>query len=166
MPRPSILNATLGTDSSGDCYTRPYTETAGTTNDNFDGRVLVLEDGSTNGFHGFFTVPDDYSSGGTIYVYWTANTNTGNAVFDIQTEFATDAEDMDGSSVTTQPSTATAQAAPGTAHYRQSDTISLTDTIAASDTMEFYFRRQGGHASDTMATDMIVFDVLFDYTAS
>lgn len=169
----SIINALqhIMLDTSGDSFFEPYTILS--TNGSFGHAVLRM--GASNaaqptvrsGVYGSFTVPQDFISGGTaiIEIIWTATLTSGNVVFDFDYRSigGDDTTSLDQSGYT-ETLTVT-DAAPTAANRRLKATITLNAAnLAAGDTLEFFFGRDGADANDTMAGSALVHELRFKYT--
>ena len=164
MPTLSIHGA-VGADNSGEVFPERYTVEA--TNDVWDLPIWVFADGSTRtGFHGGFTVPDDYASGANLVVTWTSVATTGDweIDFDYRAVGGNDSESLDQSG--TQESVNANDTAPSAANERMKITIALTDgNFAAGDFVEFFFARDKSDAGDTIAAKVLLFDLEFEYVS-
>jgi hypothetical protein len=158
-------------DSTGDAFFEPYSILA--TNDLF--RHLILRCGASNsaaptvkaGVYGRFRVPEDYNTGGTVTckVYWTSTLTSGNVVFDLDYRAigGNDTESLDQG--TYQESLTVTDAAPSAANERMEASMTITaSNLAAGDTVEFFFGRDGADGADTLAGSAIVHEVIFSYT--
>lgn len=158
-------------DATGDAYFEPYTILA--TNDKFGN--LIGRFGASNvaaptvkaGFFGTITVPNDYSSSGTVsvVVVWSATLTSGDVVFnfDYRSVGGNDTTSLD--QATYQESLNVTDTAPGAANRRLTALMTVTAAnITAGDTLEFYMSRDGVAAGDTMAGSAMIFDVYLSYT--
>ena len=158
-------------DASGDAFFEPYSLLA--TNDLF--QHLILRCGANNaaaptvkaGFYGAFRIPPDYNTGGTVtcIVQWTSTLTSGDVVFDLDYRAigGDDTESLDQASY--QESLTVTDTAPSAANERQTATMTFTaSNLAADDTLEFFFGRDGAAGGDTLAGSAIVHEVIFKYT--
>lgn len=110
---------------------------------------------------GFFTVPDDYVSGGDLVVVGNANA-TGNIVIDANfawgkiSETTTTHTDAIVNGIVNIPASSR--------HYKVVNR-SLVGTIEAGDNFYFYLRREATHVSDTLAGGVWLTSSYFEYTA-
>jgi hypothetical protein len=98
-------------------------------------------------------------------VYWTSTLTTGDVVFDLDYRSigGNDTESLDQG--TFQESLSVTDTAPSAANERMLATFTVTaSNLAADDTLEFYFTRDGTDAADTLAGSAIVHEVIFKYT--
>lgn len=161
--QPSMLGNFLP-DATGNAFVEPYPLKA--TNDIFKGPVLILNDsGAECGIYGFYHVPQNYVGSAVVKPIWTSTAIAGNVVleFSYRAISGDDAESMDQATFQETGVTVT-DAAPSAVNERNVPSIGLTSAnIAAGDTLEYYFYRDGLSASDTMAAAAIVFDLIFEY---
>jgi hypothetical protein len=160
----SILGV-ISPDSTGNCWVEPYDVAA--TNDIFKHQIIRLKDPSTGQTHGFYSqfwVPNNYVGTAVIIPVWTATATSGNCrmSFAYRAIGGDNAESLDQSSF--QETVSNTDAAPGAAHRRMTPNLSLTSgNLAAQDTVMFYFARYHDGGVDTMAADMLLHDLLFQY---
>ncbi len=170
--RVDMLSSGTVPDATGDAFFEPYSILA--TNDAF--KHLILRCGASNsaaptvkaGVYGKFHVPADYNTGGTVTckVYWTSTLTSGDVVFDLDYRAigGDDTESLD--QATYQESLTVTDTAPSAANERMVATMTLTaSNLAADDTVEFFFGRDGADGADTLAGSAIVHEVIFLYTA-
>lgn len=119
-----------------------------------------------------FDLPADYSSAPVLRVVWSADSATsGNVIFACEVmaytpetdsaDYATDSYDT--------VNTAAADSHLGTTAGRlHTHDITLTnaDSMAAEDRVTLKFRRDADNASDTLAGDVFVHGLIFEYTAA
>lgn len=165
--KPSMLG-NVAPDDTGECTQIPYSLIA--TNDQWKGPVWRFGSADAaqptvrHGIHGFFTVPEDYVGSAKVVPIWTSDKIAGDVEwdFDYRAVGGDDAESMDQAGV--QESVNVADTAPSAAHERLTPSLSLTSgNIAAGDTIEFFFARDGTDAGDTLAGPAVLFDLLFEY---
>ncbi|MCP4231512.1 MAG: hypothetical protein GY771_15385 [bacterium] len=151
-------------DDSGEVYWVPFNVEA--INDVWKNMVLVFADSSTrNGAYAEFVVPENYSADAAFIVNWTANATSGSVEQDIDLRAVggNDTESLDQSG--TQESLNVADVAPSAVFERLQNTLTATDgNFQPGDTVLFGLFRDGTDAGDTMAANMLVFEVLFEYT--
>ena len=158
-------------DTTGDAFFEPYQILA--TNDLFG--QLILRCGANNaaaptvkaGMYGVIHIPEDYNTGGTVTceVYWTTTLTANDVVFDLDYRAigGDDTESLDQASY--QESLTVTDTAPSAANERQKATMTFTaSNLAAGDTLEFFFGRDGAAGGDTLAGSAIVHEVIFKYT--
>jgi len=136
------------------------------TNDHWKGDVLVFEDTSSKEeLHGRTSIPEDFVGTPKLRIEWTTTATTGDWEIDFEYRCVggDDQESLDQS--TAQESVNQADTAPSAAHERQVVEIALTGTnFAAGDEMEWRLGRDGADAGDTLAADVLVFEVEFVYS--
>lgn len=165
--RISILGFGTLPDTTGRCFPEPYTVKA--SGDFFRHVVLIFNDpsgGQAHGIYGAFDLPQNYVGSPKIYPVWTSTATSGNVKwdFDYRAVGGDDAESLDQSG-TFQENLTVTDAAPSAAHERNTPSMSLTaGNLAAGDTIEFFFTREDGSGTDTMAAAAILHDLLFEYT--
>ena len=152
-------------DSSGRCFAEPYNIKA--TNDLFRHLVFIFNDpadGEAHGFYGVFNVPTNYVSTPKIIPVWTSTATSGNCKFDFDYRAigGDDAESLD--QATFQENLTLTDAAPTSAHQRNTPSMSITDAnLAPNDTAVFYFTREDGGGTDTLAATAILHDLIFEF---
>lgn len=162
----SIFGAQCVPDSAGRAFFEPYSVKA--TNDIFRHLVLVLNDpaaSEAHGVYGAFTIPKNYVGSPVIVVVWTTTATTGNIKFDFDYRAVggDDAESLD--QATFQENLTVTDVAPSAANERMEATMSLTaGNLAVDDLLEFYFTREDGSGTDTLAAAVTIHDLLFQWT--
>lgn len=167
--RISILGASLMPDDSGECWFEPYSILS--TNKIFKHNIIRM--GSSNsanptikfGFYGSFSVPKNFVSNAKIVIVWctTLIANDVSVEFSYRAISGNDIESLD--QLTFVETVTGVDTAGSAAHERMEFSVNLTSAnIAADDTVEFYFKRDGSIAADTLLGSMIIQDVLFEYT--
>lgn len=152
-------------DGTGRAFFDSYALKA--TNDLFKHVVGVLKNpgaGEAHGFYGIFHVPQNYVGTAKIIPAWTSGTITGNVKldFDYRAIGGDDAESLD--QATFQESLTLTDVAPSAANERNIPSFSLTSTnLAVGDTVEFYITREDGAGTDTLADDITLHDLIFEY---
>lgn len=160
----SIMGA-LRPDASGRAFFEPYDVKA--TNDLFKHFVGVLNDpaaAQAHGFYGRFLVPQNYVGSAVIKPVWGSAATSGNVKldFDYRAVGGDSAESMD--QATFQESVTVTDACPAFSNYRATPSLTLTSSnLAAGDTVEFYFTREDGSGTDTMAAAALLHDLIFEY---
>jgi hypothetical protein len=160
--RRSILGWNMKPDNSGDVTVLPFTFLA--TNDVWDHFVVVFADTATRiGCHGAFQVPEDYVGGGKFIAEWSASQTSGDVVIEVDYRAVggNDAESFDQSG--NQESLTVTDTAPSAAWERMEVELAATAAnFAANDKGQFTVFRDGT-ASDTLAGNMVLFDLFFEY---
>lgn len=162
--RISILNHSTVPDGGGDVFFEPYDVKA--TNDVWKFLVLILNDTATrDGLRGRFEIPQNYVGSAKIIPVWTSTAITGDVEFDFDYRAVggNDVESLDQTG--TQESVNVNDTAPSAIHERMEASLTLTSAnLAAGDTVEYEFFRDGTDAGDTISAAVIVVDVLFEYS--
>lgn len=152
-------------DNTGRCWIEPYDVFA--TNDVWKHPVIRLVNPASaevHGFYGSFTVPQNYVGTAAVIPVWTTTATTGNARFRFtyRTVGGDDTTSLDQTGNEQQLSVT--DAAPGAAHRRMTPTISPTAAnFAAGETVEYLFERLDDTGVDTIAADVVIHDLLFQY---
>ena len=163
----SMLNATVGIDATGKCYSLPYDECAGVTNDLVLARVFVFGAADINGIHGSFRIPDNYASAAVFRMHWTCDSASNGVRWEWYTKAVADGEDMDPSSRTTTPSSASRIVVPGTTHYLSQDDFTCQETISANEMLQWQFVRYGTDGTNDDCTGKTyLFELEFRYTTT
>ena len=161
--RISILGANTVPDDSGDVFFEPYSIKA--TNDVWKYLVGIFNDSGTRiGLRGKFNVPKNYVGTAKIIAVWTGTAITGDVEndFDYRAVGGNDTESFDQTG--TQESVNQNDTAPSAVNERMENILTLTSAnLAADDTVQFEFFRDGTDAGDTMAAAQILHDLLFQY---
>lgn len=156
-------------DATGDAFFEPYSILA--TNDIF--KHLILRLGANNaaqptvksGIYGVFSVPKNYVGTASIVIVWTATLTSGDVVFDFdyRSVAGNDAASLD--QATFEESVTVTNTAPTAAHSRLEASVNLTSAnLAADETIEFFFGRDGVAAADTMAGSAMIHGVYLQYS--
>jgi len=144
------------------CFFEPYSikDTAAA----LDPTVLIYKNsGTKDGANGSFIVPQNYVGTAKLIVLWNVNATSGDAIFDLSYLARTDAEDM-GAAATDTTDTVTTTT-DGTAFNLNTSEMTLTaGDFAAGDIVLFELFRDTANASDTLAADLIVHKVIFEYS--
>lgn len=131
-------------------------------NDRFAHELIVFRDTATKiGIGGQFVVPKNYVGTPKIILIWRANATTGNVVWDFDYRAIANAESLDPS--TDQEAATVTTGTSATAHNRQESAIALTAANLAADDIVLFNLSRDGAASDTMAADALVEEVLFEW---
>lgn len=145
-------------DASGNAYPALF---VGTTNRQIVPAFVKDVDGS---WFGHVRVPQNYVSTAKIIVAIFANATTGVARMTLSTFKAANAATYNGSFTA---ETAQDITVPGTAYLRMDVTFpasgSLATTIAAGDDLMIKLDHNGAHANDTLAVDLLIMEVVFQY---
>lgn len=156
--------ASLTPDTGGNSWFQPYSITAA--NDVMLYNVGVASSTSAKtGFYGQAYIPADFNGGCSVTVLWTSPLTTGDVVYDFAYRGigGDDAESLDQATFV-ETITAT-DSAPSAVDERNKVTLPLTcSNLAADDTLQFYISRDGADAADTLASDAVIHDVLFNYS--
>jgi len=148
-------------DTSGNMFFEPASVKL--SNDLYGGHVGIFKDSGTKvSLKCRITVPENYVGTPVIVADIAANATTGNVVLDVDYRAIADGESYDPS--THQESVTATVTMPGTAFLRKRATLSLTGSnLAPGDTLEVLFSRDGAQAADTLAADLMLFDLTFEY---
>lgn len=168
-PRVSIFNHSTLPDATGEAFFEPYSILA--TNDIFPHMILRL--GASNaaqptvkhGVYGRFAVPQDFVGTAALKIIWTTTLTSGDVAYSFayRAVGGDDSESLDQG--TFQETVTGTDTAPSAAHERMELSINITSAnLAAGDTVEFYFSRDGTAGADTLAGSAIVQDVQFSYS--
>lgn len=125
-----------------------------------------MADASEYGWFWTFMLPPNWSSGGTLRLFWWSTATTGNAVWKAApAPVTTNSTDIDsGNTIFNTVTTSSADAVAGTSGLTKESTIALTTTNFAASRLCFLFASlDGGDASNTIASARIAHAVL-EYT--
>jgi hypothetical protein len=160
--RRSIFGWNMKPDNSGDVTIQPFSVLA--TNDVWDHFVAVFGDTATRiGLHGAFQVPEDYVGGAKFVAEWSSPQTSGDAVIEVDYRAVggNDAESLDQAS--NQESLTVTDTAPSAAWERMECEMAATaGNFAANDICQFTVFRDGT-ASDTIAGNVVLFNLFFEY---
>ena len=148
-------------DASGEVFPSKYSvKDTGTI---LDPVVMVYKNsGTKDGAAKSFIVPQNYVGTAKLIVYWNVNATSGNAIFDLSYLTRSDAEDM-GAAATDTTDTVTTTT-DGTAFNLNTSTMTLTaGDFAAGDIVMVELFRDTANASDTLAADLMVHKIVFEY---
>ena len=152
----------LRPDSSTQCWWEPYDLRA--TNDLFKHATFVLLDNGSlkAGAFGAFRVPKTYVQSPTIIIPWSAIVTTGNAKLQIEYRSVAVGESLDQASY--QETVAATETVPGTVNLLKDSVLALTGAnLAAGDILAFYLSLRGDDAATTLASYVILHDLLFGW---
>ena len=161
LHRISILEAALP-DTSGNTWFEPASISQ-PTNDRYPQTVArFLNSATKDGIGGHFRIPKNYVGTPKFYVLWTTTATSGDAIWDLDyTSIASSGESVDPSA--DQESLTVTTAAPGTTQLTQESSMTATGSnFAVDDLVQFKVSRDGA-SSDTIAADLVVYDVVFEY---
>ena len=150
-------------DISGRAWFEPLDVAA--SNDVWRSMIARFKDPTSqqHGIYGHFTVPNNYVGSAAVLVVWSSTATSGNCIWRLtyRAVGGDNAESLDQTS--NQQQASVTDAAPGAAWRRLAATIAVTAAnFAAGDLVEWLLERDGV-ASDTMAADAYLFDLLFSY---
>lgn len=115
-------------------------------------------------WYGHVRVPQDYASTPKIILSIGANATSGVARLAVSSYRTADAASYDGSYTT---ETAQDITVPATAYLRKDVTFTITTaSIAAGDDLVVRCDHEGAHANDTLATDLLLFSTVLQYTST
>lgn len=159
--RISVLNGFTLPDTSGNVWYEPASVTQ--TNDRYPQGIWRFKDTATKDSLGIrFSVPADYFGAGKLYVFWTTTATSGNAIWALDYSSAAVTASVDPSA--DEESLTVTTAAPGSSQTGVSSSMTLTAAdVAANDFFQGKVSRNGA-GSDTIAADLVVYDVVFEYT--
>lgn len=151
--------------SNGAAYPQNYVvENSGTTQNAI---VPLFEDAATGTISLTFMVPEDYAGSPVLVIGWTSETTAGNVRFEAVHRVMTAGSTLLDTATTPSAVTQTLDTSskPGAASQYEEDTISLTSTgYAAGKLIHLAFSRLGGHANDTKAASITLWDLSFQYS--
>jgi hypothetical protein len=147
-------------DTSGNVWWEPAALTQ--TNDRYAQMVLRFKDTSTKDTAGFyFLVPNNYVGTAKFIVVWTTTATSGNAIWTVDYTSAAQTATLDPSS--DEESLTVTTAAPGSSQTGVVSTMTATAAnFAAGDICEAKLGRNGA-GSDTIAADLVVYKLYFQY---
>lgn len=158
-----ILGFNTVPDASGNVFLEPYSIKA--TNDVWRHLHFIFNDTSTRDLlYGLFNVPKNYVGTASLIIVWTSTATTGDVVwdFDYRTVAGNDTTSLDQAG--TEEAVTVTDTAPGATDRRLEVSISLTSAnLAADETVEFLFGRDGASGSDTMAAAAQLVGLFFQY---
>jgi hypothetical protein len=160
--RITILGSATLPDTTGNVWFEPATLTQ--SNDRFPQLVARFKDTATKiSLGGNFRVPANYVGSPVLYVLWTTTATSGNAIWDFDYKaIAKSGESLDPS--TDDQTLTVTTAAPGSSQLGVESSMSATaGNFAANDIVQFKLSRDGASA-DTIAADLIVYGLQFEYT--
>jgi len=160
--RADIWGSATLPDTSGNTWFEPASISQ-PTNDRYPQLVARFKDTATkDSIGGNFRVPKNFVSAPVIYVLWTTTATSGNAIWNFDyTAIAKSGESVDPSA--DQQALTVTTAAPGTTQLTQESSMSATaGNFAVDDLVQFKLSRNGA-GSDTIAADLIVYGLVFEY---
>jgi len=153
-------------DNTGRCYFDTYDNFA--SNDVWKHLVIVLQNpasSANHGFYGTFQVPMNYVANAAVVPIWTTTATTGNISYHFTYRNVT------GNNTTSLDQTGSVQSvnatvsAPGAANRRMTNDIPVTNTnFSNGATIEFLFERRDNTANDTLAADVTLHDLMFQWS--
>jgi hypothetical protein len=160
--RISVMQYATLPDTSGNVWLEPASLTQ--TNDRYPQMVVRFKDTATKDKLGLrFPVPADYVGGAKVYVLCTSTATSGNFVLVLDYSSASTTSSLDPSA--DEETLSVTQAAPGASQTGVFPTVTLTAAnLAANDVFQGTVSRNGASGSDTMTADLIVYDIIFEYT--
>jgi hypothetical protein len=159
--RISIGTWALLPDTSGNVWLEPAAITQ--TNDRFPQLAARFKDTATKDSLGFrFQVPQNYVANPKFGVNWTTTATSGNAIFNVDYQSASQTSTLDPS--TDDENLTVTTAAPGSSQTGVLSELAATaNKFAAGDVVQGKLSRNGA-GSDTIAADLMVYDMYFEYT--
>lgn len=158
--RISILAWAALPDTSGNVWLEPAALTQ--TNDRYAQLVARFKDTSTKDSLGIrFPVPNNYVGSPVIEIIWTTTATSGNAIWTCDYSAAAKTASLDPSA--DEESLTVTTAAPGSSQTGVASRMSATAAdIAANDIFQGKISRNGA-GSDTIAADLVIYDIIFEY---
>jgi hypothetical protein len=158
--RLSILGAAQLPDTSGNVWPEPASVTQ--TNKKSPQSVWRFKDTATKDSLGFrFSVPHDYVGSPVFEIIWTTTATSGNAVLTSDYTSSSKTATLDPS--TDEESLSVTTAAPGTSQLGVASRMTATAAnFAADDVCQGRISRNGA-GSDTIAADLVIYDIIFEY---
>lgn len=158
--RINILGWSALPDTSGNVWLEPAALTQ--TNDRYAQLVARFKDTATKDSLGFrFQVPQNYVGTAKFYVNWTTTATSGNAIWNVDYSSAAQTASLDPSA--DEESLTVTTAAPGSSQTGVVSSMTATaGNFAAGDICQGKVSRNGA-GSDTIAADLIAYEVYFEY---
>ncbi len=158
--RISMLGAATLPDTSGNVWLEPAALTQ--TNDRYTQMVVRFKDTATKDSLGLrIPVPNNYVGSAVIEVIWTTTATSGNAIWTYDYNSGSKTATLDPS--TDEENLTVTTAAPGSSQTGVASRMTFTaSNLAANDILQGKLSRNGA-GSDTIAADLIVYDVIFEY---
>jgi hypothetical protein len=155
-----ILNWAALPDTSGSVWFEPASLTQ--TNDRYSQMVARFKDTATKISLGFrFQVPQNYVGTAKFYVCWTTTATSGNAVWTVDYSSASQTSSLDPSA--DEESLTVTTAAPGASQTGVVSSMTATAAnFSAGDICQGVVSRNGA-GSDTIAADLVAYDIYFEY---
>lgn len=111
--------------------------------------------------YGIVQVPPTYVSGGAVVLGYAANATSGVTRLQVGTKAVAEGESMNP---TLTDETAQDVTVPGTAYLLDYVSFTLTETLAANDTLIVEVFHAGAHANDTLAVNTLLFGAWLEVT--
>lgn len=161
LHRVNILTWAALPGTSGNVWIEPAAVTQ--TNDRYPQNVLRFKDSATKDSCGFrFDVPLNYVGTPKFYVRWTTTATSGNVVWNVDYSSGTATASYDPSA--DEESLNVTTAAPGSSQTGVESSMTATAAnIAAGNVCQGILARNGA-GSDTVAADVVVYALFFEYS--
>lgn len=158
-----ILTWATMPDTSGNVWLEPAALTQ--TNDLYPQMIARFKDTATRDKLGFrFDVPANYVGNAKFYVIWTTTATSGNAVWDLDYSSASTTSSLDPAA--NEEALTVTIAAPGVSQTGVSSSMTATaSNFTAGDVCQGILARDGAGA-DTIAADLVVYALRFEWTDS
>lgn len=158
--RISVMGFATLPDTSGNVWFEPAALTQ--TNDRYPQIVGRFKDTATKDSLGIrFPVPNNYVGSAVIEVIWTTTATSGNAIWTFDYSSASKTSSLDPSA--DEESLTVTTAAPGSSQTGVASRMTFTSAnIAANDILQGKISRNGA-GSDTIAADLVAYDIIFEY---
>lgn len=161
--RMSVLGAATLPDASGNVWPEPASLTQ--TNDRYPQLVWRFKDTATKDSLGIrFAVPKTYVGSTTapkLIVVWTTTATSGNAIWTFDYSSAASTASLDPSA--DEENLTVTTAAPASSQTGKESALTFTGAdLAAGDILQGKLSRNGA-GSDTIAADLVVYDILFEW---
>lgn len=155
-----ILNWAALPDTSGNVWFEPASITQ--TNDRYAQMVARFKDSATKDSLGFrFQVPQNYVGSAVFKIDWTTTATSGNAIWTVDYSSAAQTASLDPSA--DEESLTVTTAAPGSSQTGVVSSMTATAAnFAAGDECQGKISRNGA-GSDTIAADLVAYDIYFEY---
>lgn len=159
--RMSILGFAVLPDTSGNVWCEPAALTQ--SNDRYAQMVARFKDTGTKDCLGFrFPVPNNYVGNPVFEIIWTTTATSGNAIWNADYSSAAKTASLDPSA--DEEALTVTTAAPGSSQTGVASRMSATaGNFTPNDICQGRICRNGA-GSDTIAADLIVYEVIFEYT--
>lgn len=159
--RISILGFATLPDNSGNVWVEPAALTQ--TNDRYPQLVARFKDTATKDSLGLrFSVPANYVSAPLIEIIWTTTATSGDAVWNCDYSAGAKTASLDPSA--DEEALTVTTTAPASSQLGVVSQMSITAAdVSASDIWQGKVSRNGAGA-DTIAADLVVYDIIFQYS--